>query len=103
MYIPVSIMIRRCRIFFLRISKFQIPDYHLGVGSSSHGKQTAAILEKTEDVLVKERPDFVLVYGDTNSTLAGTIAAVKLHIPVAHVEAGLRSLTGQCQRKSTGY
>lgn len=78
-------------VFFTEL-QIPTPDEHLGVGSASHGKQTGAMLMQLDVILAKHAPDWVLVYGDTNSTLAATLAAVKQHIPVAHLEAGLRSL-----------
>ena len=67
------------------------PDYFLGIGGKSHGAMTGQMIEKIEEVCLKEKPDWVMVYGDTNSTLAGAIVASKLHIKLAHIEAGLRS------------
>ena len=67
------------------------PDYNLHVGSASHGVQTARMTEGIEELLIKEQPDFIVLYGDTNSTLAGAVAAAKIHVPIVHIEAGLRS------------
>lgn len=76
---------------FLEDLEMPAIDWQLSVTHSSHGAQTGEMLANIESVLLKEKPDFLLIYGDTNSTLAGALAAAKLHIPVAHVEAGLRS------------
>jgi UDP-GlcNAc3NAcA epimerase len=78
------------RVFFDEL-EIQQPEYYLGVESGTHAQMTASMLSKVEKILLDEKPDTVMVYGDTNSTLAGALAAAKLHIPVAHVEAGLRS------------
>ena len=77
-------------IFFEEM-KIPKPNYFLGIGGKSHGAMTGQMIEKIEEVCLKEKPDWVMVYGDTNSTLAGAIVASKLHIKLAHIEAGLRS------------
>ncbi len=78
------------QIFFDELG-IPTPNYNLGVGSGSHGVQTSKMIEGIEEILLKEKPDYLVVYGDTNSTLAGAIAASKIHVPIIHIEAGLRS------------
>lgn len=76
---------------FFEEMKIPKPDYFLGIGGKTHGAMTGQMIEKIEDILLQENPDWVMVYGDTNSTLAGALAAAKLQFKIAHVEAGLRS------------
>jgi UDP-GlcNAc3NAcA epimerase len=76
---------------FFREMGIPAPDYNLNVGSGSHGGQTASMISGIEKILIDEKPDALVLYGDTNSTLAGAVAASKIHVPVVHIEAGLRS------------
>jgi len=78
------------QVFFDELG-IPLPDYNLHVGSASHGVQTARMIEGIEAILLKEKPDYIVLYGDTNSTLAGAVAAAKIHVPIVHIEAGLRS------------
>ena len=84
-------------IFFEEL-EIPIPEYNLNVGSGSHGIQTARMIEGMEKLILQENPDGIVIYGDTNSTIAAALAASKIHIPVFHIEAGLRSFN-----KSIGY
>ena len=77
-------------IFFSQLS-MPAPDVNLGVGSGSHAQQTAEIMRRLEPIILKRKPDIVVVYGDVNSTMAAALVCAKLQVPVAHVEAGLRS------------
>ena len=85
---------RMSQVFFEEL-ELPTPDYNLEIGSGPHGQQTGRMLERLEEVIVKESPDWVIIRGDTNSTLAGALAAAKLHVPLAHIESGARSFDRQ--------
>ena len=89
-------------IFFdeLKIPK---PKYFLDINGETHGKMTGKMLDQIEEILLFENPDGVIVYGDTNSTLAGALAAVKIHLPIFHIESGLRSFNMKMLKKSIEY
>ncbi|HRS54693.1 MAG TPA: UDP-N-acetylglucosamine 2-epimerase, partial [Bacteroidales bacterium] len=76
---------------FINELELPLPDYNLNIGSNTHGSQTGKMIEGIEKILLQDRPDAIVLFGDTNSTLAGSIAASKLNIPIIHIEAGLRS------------
>ena len=84
--------------FFMDL-ELKKPDYNIGVGSNSHGKQTADMINSLEDILIDEKPDIVMVQGDTNAVLAGALTASKLHIAVGHVEAGLDLTIKPCLKR----
>ena len=89
---------------FFRDLNLPKPDHHLGIHSLNHGAMTGRMMEALEKLVLQEEPDWLLVYGDTNSTLAGALVATKLHVPVAHVEAGLRSYNRKnARRNQSGY
>ena len=88
------------RVFFEELA-IPRPEHRLDLGGGTNTEQTARMLEALEPLLAAERPDVVLVYGDTNSTLAGALAAAQARVPVAHVEAGMRSYDRRCRRSST--
>ncbi len=84
-------MMRIMSDIFFEEMKIAKPNYFLGIGGTSHGAMTGQMIEKIEEVVLKELPDWIMVYGDTNSTLAGAIVASKLQVQLAHIEAGLTS------------
>jgi UDP-GlcNAc3NAcA epimerase len=87
---------------FFRELEIPKPTHNLDIHSLGHGAMTGRMLEGVETILLEEKPDMVMVYGDTNSTLAGALAAAKLHVPVAHIEAACAPSTDACPRRSIG-